>query len=59
MGSKNLSFWENSENFSPVTANSSASNWPVLVFLSCPQASWNREKPKRNYMTADGHTKNF
>ena len=30
--------------FYPVTANSSASNQPILVFLSCPQVSGNRQK---------------
>ena len=36
-------------------ANFSASNQPILVFLSCPEVSENRQKLKRNYMAADGH----
>ena len=39
-----------------VTANSNASNRPILVFMSCPQVSGNQQKPKKNYMTADGYT---
>ena len=42
--------------FPPVTANPSASNRPILVFVSCPQVSGNWQKPKRNYMAADGYT---
>ena len=45
--------------FSPVTANSSALNGRISVFLSCPQISENPQKPKRNYMALDGHTENF
>ena len=40
----------------PVIANFSASNRPTLVFLSCPEVSGNRQKRKKSYMTADGHT---
>ena len=40
-------------------ANSSALNQPILVFLSCPQVSGNRQKPKRNYIAFDGDTENF
>ena len=42
--------------FSPVTANSSASNRAILVFLSCPQVSGKWKKLKINYMAADGYT---
>ena len=36
--------------------NSSASNHPILVFLSCPQVSGKWKKPKINYITADDYT---
>ena len=34
----------------------SALNRLILVFLSFPEVSRNRHKPKINYMPADGHT---
>ena len=43
----------------PVTTNSSASNRPILVFLSCPLKSGNQQKPKKKLMAAGGLTKNF
>ena len=43
--------------FHPVIANFSDSNWQILVFLSCPEVSGNQQKPKINYMVADGHNR--
>ena len=37
--SKNLSFWDNPKILSSLTANSSASNRTILVFLTCMQVS--------------------
>ena len=55
IGSKNLFFWDNREKkISPVTANFPSQL--ILVFLSYLEVSGNQQKPKRNYMTADGHT---
>lgn len=45
--------------FSLIAANFSASNRPVLVFLSGPKVSGHWQKSKRNQMAADGRTKNF
>ena len=45
--------------FSPVTANFSASNRLILVFLSYLEVSGNLQKSTRNYMAADGHTETF
>ena len=42
--------------FIPVTTNSFASNRPILVYQSCPQVSEKWQKPKINYMAADGYT---
>ena len=44
---------------SRVTANFSALSQLILVFLSHPEVSGNRRKPKRNYITADSHANNF
>ena len=58
--SKKFSFRDNwKKNIYPVTANFSASNRLILVFLRCPDVSRNRQKPKRNYMASDSHTDNF
>ena len=40
---------------SPVIANFCASNRLILLFLGCLEVSGNQQKPKRNYMAADGH----
>ena len=42
--------------FSPVTASSSASNRPIMVFLSCPQVSGNWQKLKIICMADYGYT---
>ena len=42
--SKNLFLWDNQKLFSPVTADSSPSIRPMLVFLSCPQGYGNLQK---------------
>ena len=59
IGSKNLSFWDDRKIFSPVTANSSASNIQILVVLSCPQVSGNWQKSKIYYMAAAAHNEDF
>ena len=46
IGSKNLSFWDDRKIFSPVTANSSASNiriWFSWVVRKCPEIGKNRK----------------
>ena len=60
IGSKNLSFGDNRKKFffSPVTVNLSTSNRLTFVFLSYLKMSGNWQKPKRNYMAADGLTEN-
>ena len=40
-------------------ANFSAPPEPLLVFPTRPEVSGKRQKPKINYMAADGSTENF
>ena len=44
---------------SPVTANFFASNQLIFAFLSYPEVSRNRQKPKRDYMAANDHIENI